>query len=109
MQNTANVIKTEINATRRIQRLIDSKRGKFYSAWCSAKYEIHANLPNLDELRPWPSMGTITATWTSPPSDADEQFIVDIFGKHFRFAEANVKLHWHEDKKSYLSNEIETF
>lgn len=109
MQNTANVIKTEIRATRRIQRLIDSKRGKFHLAYSSACYEIYENLPNLDELRPWASLGKIDATWNSPPTEADELYIVDIFGKHFRFAEANVKLDWFDEKKAYLSREIENF
>ena len=106
MQNSANVIKTEITCTRRMQRLIDAKRGKFYSAWCAAKYEIHENLSNLDELRPWASMGKIDATWNTQPSDANIQYIVDIFGKHFRYAEVNVSLDWYADKKGYFNTYI---
>lgn len=106
MQNTANVIKTEITCTRRMQRLVDSKRGKFHVAYSSACYEIYENLPNLDDLRPWASMGYITATWNTQPSPADEQYIVDIFGKHFRYAEVNVSLDWDDDKKGYFNTYI---
>jgi hypothetical protein len=100
---TATLFKTEIACTRRMQRLIDSRRGKFHTAYTSAAHEIYENLPNLAELRPWSSMGYVEATWHSAPSAADEQYIVDIFGKHFRYAEANVKLEWYADKKGFFN------
>jgi hypothetical protein len=108
MQNSANVIKTEITCTRAMKRLIAPTRGKFFGAYSSACHEIYENLSNLDELRPWNSMGYIAATWNTQPSDADIQYIVDIFGKHFRFAEVNVKLQWYHDKKAFLNEFIES-
>jgi hypothetical protein len=102
MQNSANVITTEIRSTRGMKRMTAATRGKFFSAYSSACYEIYENLSNLDDLRPWNSMGYIAATWNSAPSTKDEMYIVDVFNKHFRHAEVNTKLYWHADRKGYF-------
>jgi len=82
-------------------RLVQTRRGKFYHAYCSARYEIHENLPQLEEMRPfW--HGTIVCTWKSTPSVDDQQYIFDMLNKHFRSAHTGVELHWHDDRKGYF-------